>query len=55
MKDKNKFKKLEDLWRTIEDRSAKSSPKDSYVSNLISKGIKECSKKLGEEAGMEDY
>ena len=46
----NEFKKLEDLWKTIEERAANSSPEDSYVSNLLSKGIKECAKKLGEEA-----
>jgi phosphoribosyl-ATP pyrophosphohydrolase len=48
--DKNQFKKLEDLWNTIEDRIINSSPKNSYVSYLVSKGIKECAKKVGEEA-----
>ena len=46
---KSKFEKLDDLWETIEERALNASPKDSYVSNLISKGIKECAKKLGEE------
>ena len=50
MTDKNQFKKLEDLWETIQERVNNSSPKDSYVSSLFSKGIKECAKKLGEEA-----
>lgn len=47
---KSKFDKLEDLWETIEERIANSSPEESYVSNLIFKGIKECAKKLGEES-----
>ena len=50
MKYKNKFEKLEELWKTIEDRAANASSEDSYVSSLISKGVKECAKKLGEEA-----
>ena len=50
MTEKNQFKKLEDLWNTIEERAANSSPENSYVSALLSKGIKECAKKLGEEA-----
>ena len=50
MSEKNQFIKLEDLWNTIEERAANSSPNDSYVSSLLSKGIKECAKKLGEEA-----
>ena len=47
---RKEFIKLEDLWNTIEERAANSSPNDSYVSSLLSKGIKECAKKLGEEA-----
>ena len=50
MTENNQFKKLEDLWNTIEERAANSSPENSYVSALLSKGIKECAKKLGEEA-----
>ena len=44
------FKHFELLWAKIEERALSSSPKDSYVSFLLSKGVKECSKKLGEEA-----
>ena len=44
------FKNLEVLWKTIEQRALSSSPEDSYVAYLLSKGTKECSKKLGEEA-----
>jgi phosphoribosyl-ATP pyrophosphohydrolase len=50
MKDKNQFKTLEVLWNTIENRAYNSSPKDSYVAFLVSKGVKKCAKKLGEEA-----
>ena len=50
MTENNQFKQLEDLWNTIEERAANSSPEISYVSTLLSKGIKECAKKLGEEA-----
>ena len=49
MIDKKIFGKLEELWETIEDRALTSSPEDSYVSSLLSKGLKECAKKLGEE------
>ena len=49
MIDKKNFEKLEELWKTIEDRAHTSSPEESYVSSLLSKGLKECAKKLGEE------
>ena len=49
MIDKKNFGKLEELWKTIEDRAHTSSPEESYVSSLLSKGLKECAKKLGEE------
>lgn len=49
MIDKKNFVKLEELWKTIEDRANTSSPEESYVSSLLSKGLKECAKKLGEE------
>ena len=49
MENKGKFEKLEDLWKIIEERAANAIPEESYVSNLISLGIKECAKKLGEE------
>jgi phosphoribosyl-ATP pyrophosphohydrolase len=44
------FKYFELLWAKIEERALSSAPGDSYVSFLLSKGVKECSKKLGEEA-----
>ncbi len=44
------FEHLELLWKKIEERALSSSPEDSYVASLLSKGLKECSKKLGEEA-----
>jgi len=44
------FEHLELLWKKIEERALNSSPEDSYVASLLSKGLKECSKKLGEEA-----
>ena len=44
------FEYLELLWKKIEERALSSSPEDSYVAFLLSKGLKECSKKLGEEA-----
>ena len=44
------FENLELLWKKIEERALSSSPEDSYVASLLSKGVKECSKKLGEEA-----
>ena len=47
MIDKKNFGKLEELWKTIEDRAHTSSPEESYVSSLLSKGLKECAKKLG--------
>ena len=47
MIDKKNFEKLEELWKTIEDRAHTSSPEESYVSSLLSKGLKECAKKLG--------
>ena len=50
MKEKDSFAILDKLWSTIEERSKKSSPDDSYVSYLLSKGIEECAKKFGEEA-----
>jgi phosphoribosyl-ATP pyrophosphohydrolase len=50
MKENKQFNTLEDLWKTIKERTINSSPNDSYVAGLVSKGIKECAKKLGEEA-----
>jgi phosphoribosyl-ATP pyrophosphohydrolase len=50
MNNTQSFKHFELLWAKIEERAISSSPKDSYVSFLLSKGAKECSKKLGEEA-----
>ena len=50
MNNTQSFKHFELLWAKIEERALNSSPKDSYVSFLLSKGVKECSKKLGEEA-----
>ena len=50
MSKKQSFKSLETLWKTIENRASNASPDDSYVAYLLSRGIKECSKKLGEEA-----
>ena len=44
------FEHLELLWKKIEERALSFSPEDSYVASLLSKGVKECSKKLGEEA-----
>ena len=44
------FEHLALLWKKIEERALSSSPEDSYVASLLSKGLKECSKKLGEEA-----
>ena len=40
MTENNQFKKLEDLWNTIEERDTNSSAENSYVSALLSKGIK---------------
>ena len=37
MIDKKNFEKLEELWKTIEDRAHTSSPEESYVSSLLSK------------------
>ena len=50
MNNTQSFKHFELLWKKIEERALSSSPEDSYVSFLLSKGAKECSKKLGEEA-----
>jgi len=50
MKKKNSFNELETLWNTIEDRAKNKDSKESYVAFLLEKGIKECAKKLGEEA-----
>ena len=50
MNNAQSFKNLEALWEIIEERALSSSPKDSYVAFLLSKGVKECSKKIGEEA-----
>ena len=50
MNNAQSFKNLEALWERIEERALSSSPKDSYVAFLLSKGVKECSKKIGEEA-----
>ena len=44
------FEHLELLWKKIEERALTSSPEDSYVASLLSKVLKECSKKLVEEA-----
>ena len=50
MTKKNIFNDLELLWETIEDRAKNKGADESYVAMLLEKGIKECSKKLGEEA-----
>ena len=50
MNNTQSFEYLELLWKKIEERALGSSPEDSYVASLLSKGLKECSKKLGEEA-----
>ncbi len=50
MKKTNSFNELETLWQTIEDRAKNKNSKDSYVALLLEKGVKECAKKLGEEA-----
>ena len=50
MNNTQSFEHLELLWKKIEERALSSSPEDSYVASLLSKGVKECSKKLGEEA-----
>ena len=50
MKNLNSFNELEFLWETIEDRAKNKNAKESYVAYLLEKGIKECAKKLGEEA-----
>ena len=50
MNDIKSFTFLEKLWEIISDRSEKSSPEDSYVAYLLSQGIEECAKKLGEES-----
>ena len=44
------FAFLEKLWETIIERTKKSTPEDSYVVNLLSQGIEECARKLGEES-----
>ena len=50
MKKTNSFNELETLWQTIEDRAKNKNSKESYVAFLLEKGVKECAKKLGEEA-----
>jgi len=50
MKKMNSFNELEALWETIEDRAKYKNSKESYVAFLLEKGIRECAKKLGEEA-----
>ena len=50
MKKTNSFNELEILWQTIEDRAKNKNSKESYVAFLLEKGVKECAKKLGEEA-----
>ena len=34
------FEHLELLWKKIEERALSSSPEDSYVASLLSKGLK---------------
>ena len=50
MSKKISFKEFNELWNTIEDRAKNKNAKESYVAFLLEKGIKECAKKLGEEA-----
>ena len=50
MNNTQSFEQLELLWKKIEVRASSSSSEESYVASLLSKGLKECSKKLGEEA-----
>ena len=46
----NAFTELNVLWETIEERAKNKKVTESYVALLLDKGIKECSKKLGEDA-----
>ena len=48
MNNAQSFKNLESLWEIIEERALSSSPKDSYIAFLLSKGVKECSKFLND-------
>ena len=50
MKKINSYNELKTLWETIEDRAINKGSKESYVAFLLEKGVKECAKKLGEEA-----
>jgi len=50
MKNISSFNELQKLWKTIELRAKNKNSKDSYVAFLLEKGVKECAKKLGEEA-----
>ena len=50
MKNNISFNEFKVLWETIEERAKNKNSKDSYVAYLLEKGVKECAKKLGEEA-----
>ena len=50
MKNISSFNELQKLWETIELRAKNKNAKESYVAFLLEQGVKECAKKLGEEA-----